>query len=973
MPTLSDYIKRIFYLWAFPILFLIISSGKSSAQPGMPIVEYYGTEEYSAGIQNYAITQDFRGIIYVANNFGLLEFDGSAWRNYETGKGTKVRSVYSDSKGRVFIGAQNEIGYFSPSENGSYEYHSLNSLIPEEFRNFNEIWDIYPNKDGLVFTGSTELLFYHYSNNTIEGLSISNSTDFSFNLRGKLYTGFWDGIKSFEEESWKTPPFSGILKDMQTTGMIPYGKEHTLLSTFDHGTFLIDGNGGVFNWATKYQNIFKEHKINEILRLKNGSIAIGTNTDGLYILDPKGELIFHFIKHKGITNRTIVALYEDTFGNIWIGLNNGIAKIEWQSPFSMVNEEMGLQGTGYVAYKKDDYTYFGTDNGLFYVHGEGIPSSRLTNKVPGINEQIYDIRDVNGDLLVASHKGAYQLSEANIHQISTRNGWWTFTKTSNPKLAIAGTYTGLILLRKEGEYWTIEKEYEGFTESSRVMEFDESERLWMTHGYKGVYSFTFSDDFQEIEQQKFYGSEDGFPSNLLINVYKINQELIFAAERGVYSYDATSDLFVPHAKYNNIFGPQAHIRALSEDSFGNLYFIDTERSGKLTRSSWGEFELETNMFQKIHQSLNNDLENISIIDDENILFASKDGFIHYQSNGTTGVNYEINLLIRKVMVSENDSTVFGGNFYDNNIVLINQPESAVLELPYRFNSIIITYSGIDYNQGDATYRFMLDGFNKNWSEWTSRTEKEYTNLHEGTYLFKVEAKDVYGNLSSTQEYLFKILPPWYRTWIAYLGYLLLSILIFITSVILGQRKVKREKNRIIDKQKEEIEDLEIVSQSSKEEIQKLRTEKLKNEIKHKNKELATNAMHLIDKNSFIGSIKTNLSEIIKNENDSKNKQSLNRIIKNIERNIDSDNDWAQFEVHFDEVHEEFLKKLRTDHPQITPQEVKLSAYLRMNMSTKEIANLLRISVRGVEIGRYRLRKKLDLPKDANLVDYMMNY
>lgn len=941
-------------------------------------MEYFGTEEYNAGIQNFAISQDYRGILLVANNFGLLEYDGTEWRKHGINKGTKVRSVFTDSKGRVYIGAQNEIGYFFPSGNGQYVYHSMNDLIPEEYSDFDEIWNIYSTEKGLVFTGSSELFFYDIKKNTIDVLPLSNTTDFSFFLRGKLLTGFkTGGLKQLDGDGWISTPFSGFFDGMQVTGVIPFNNESTLIGTYSNGLYLIDQNGEITTWANTYQTQLKKHRINKVLRLKSGSIAIGTISNGLHIFDEYGELVFQFSENRGIVNQSVLAIYQDSFGNIWIGLNNGIAKIEWQSPFNLINEELGLQGTGYVALGSDDKIYFGTNTGLYLSRKGFTPHGQPISKIQGIEGQIYNIQNIRGSLLVASHTGAFEIIGDNIRQISSQIGWWTFVETSNPNLAIAGTYKGLTLLKRQGNNWQVEKVYEGFSESSRVLEFDEKGILWMSHGYKGVYSFEFSEDFQSIENSHYYGSESGFPSNLLINVFKVNQKLIFPAERGIYSYNPETDSFFLDDRYNASFNGDSHIREIAEDSFGNLFFIGTEKSGMLKKNAWGEFEPQTDLFQKLHSSLNDDLENISIIDDTNILFSSKDGFVNYRNSPIIDVDHNIKLLIRSVLLTTNDSLIFNGNYFDDNKVLLTQPQAAIPTISYKLNSLLINYSAIDYNQSQTLYRLKLDGFDNNWSDWTPKTYKEYTNLMEGSYTFMVEAKDVYGNLSSMEEYRFSISPPWYRTWYSYLGYFIISISGIVLSIIVGQRKIKYEKNLIIDRQKKELIDretqIETVSRTTKEEIEKLKMEKLRSEIKHKNKELATTAMHLIDKNSFINSIKNSLNEIVKKDAGLKNQKELNRIIRNIDKNIASDGDWKQFEMHFDEVHEEFLKKLRMDYSQITPQEVKLSAYLRMNMSTKEIAELLRISVRGVEIARYRLRKKLELPKETNLVDFMMNY
>ncbi|MDX1628650.1 MAG: LuxR C-terminal-related transcriptional regulator, partial [Fulvivirga sp.] len=251
--------------------------------------------------------------------------------------------------------------------------------------------------------------------------------------------------------------------------------------------------------------------------------------------------------------------------------------------------------------------------------------------------------------------------------------------------------------------------------------------------------------------------------------------------------------------------------------------------------------------------------------------------------------------------------------------------------------------------------------------------KEYTNLREGEYTFSVRARNIYGNISEPASFTFEVIPPWYRSRIAYSGYLLGSALLLIAIYLFVYKQFQKEKELITLKQKKEINRIDSELRSSEEEIEKLKNEKLKAEVERQNKELATSTMHLLNKNSFITSVKNNISTVLKRSKNQEVKNALGKIMNNIEKNIAEDEDWEHFAIHFDQVHGDFTKRIKENYPDLTPQEMKLSAYLRMNLSTKEIAHLLNISVRGVEVARYRLRKKLELERSDNLQEFILKY
>ncbi len=550
--------------------------------------------------------------------------------------------------------------------------------------------------------------------------------------------------------------------------------------------------------------------------------------------------------------------------------------------------------------------------------------------------------------------------------ISDVQGAWTFAQVpGHPEKLILGTYQGLSLMEKINGRWQYRYHFEGFDESSRVLEFDENGQLWMAHGYKGIYKIQFDPNYQQIEKVDFYNSEKGFPSDLLIGMEKIRNELLFPAETGIYTYDTKTDRFVLDERYAKIFSPSENIIKIKEDVLGNIYFMSNQRIGVLRFDNFGQATLTTDIFNKIQKYLNDDLANISIIDPKNILFGAKEGFIHYDPDKKKELKSFQTHIRRITNTSNGDSILYYGKV-----------DPIPADFHYAENSLRFGFSATFYEDPKATqYQWILENFDKDWSEWTATTEKEYTNLPEGSYTFKVRSKNIYGTLSNVASFEFIVRPPFYRSKFAYLFYTVGGLILFGMAYFYLDKRFNKEKKMIMLKQERVLnqKDTEIkqITNKSEEAIMRLSNEKLQSEIEHKNKELTSSTIHLINKNELLSSVKSRLEDMVKRNYSGKDE--LKRLIKEMEQNISSDKDWNQFETHFNTVHGDFTHRLLEKYPQLTPQEIKLSAYLRLNLNTKEIAHLLNISVRGVEISRYRLRKKLDLDRNDNLTDFMLRF
>ncbi|HYG02203.1 MAG TPA: triple tyrosine motif-containing protein, partial [Chryseosolibacter sp.] len=392
----------------------------------------------------------------------------------------------------------------------------------------------------------------------------------------------------------------------------------------------------------------------------------------------------------------------------------------------------------------------------------------------------------------------------------------------------------------------------------------------------------------------------------------------------------------------------------------------------------GDYSLETNTFNKIRKYLNDDLVNISVLKNNEVLFGAKDGFIHYNPSMNVKRNTDFTTLIRNVSTtSTRDSVLFYGNYLRNDSIAVQQLKEYQPALDYNDNSINFTFSATTFEGSDIYYQYFLENYEKGWSDWTTKTFKEYTNLKEGKYSFHVRSKNTNGIVGKETLYHFSVRPPWYRSIWAYSIYGVTVLGLLFTAFNLIDRKYQKEQQLMALKQKKELtkKDKELfqLTVQSQEEINRLQHEKLESELRHMNNELGTSTMHLLNKNEFITGIKENLHQILKKSENPDITRALAQIAKNIETNISDDGDWEHFQYHFDRVHGDFSSRFKSAFPTLSPQEIKLSAYLRMNLSSKEIAHLLNISVRGVEISRYRLRKKLRLERITNLQEFILNF
>lgn len=939
---------------------------------GIPDIINYTRDAYMAGTQNRGVIQDRNGVMYFANYEGLLSFDGNSWRTYPLPNKTIVRSIAIGKDNRIYAGGQGDFGYFSPGPDGRLVFTSLKPLLSEKNYSFSDIWFVVLYGNDLFFM-CREMIF-QLNNETITVYPAASEWLFLGQSNGKLVAQDGkNGLLEFRGGLWA--PFvqqSALPPGYLVTCLFPFGEDSSFVGTVNTGFFILSGNK-ITPFRFAGEDPFVNERVLTAVAVNKDWIAIGTNLDGIFIVDKKGEVIQNLSRKEGLQNNNVLYLYLDRDKNLWMGLDDGIDLVACNNAIKHIYPEKLNEGLGYTSIIFGKELFVGTSNGLYYLPVDNREDLSFLRgefrSVPGTKGSTVGLWEVNGRLLLGHHEGAYEIRDDRLEPIDKRYTYWMFLPYSNvlpSALVLGGFDRGIELLRYEDGRFSAQRSIPAFNASSQYLAMDNNKTVWVAHSWHGVYRIDLGDTLRP--RVKLYTERNGLPSNLKNHLFKVRNHIVITTEKGVYEYNPSGDSFELSAYFKEFFG-ERNIRYLREDPAGNIWFIEDRSLGVVDMSG---ARPEVIYFPELSGKMVADYEHIYPYDKHNVFVGADKGFylINYEEYKKN--SYPIRARIRTVKaLGKTDSLLFGGYFGEVNDS-VDQPPGAVYSISNQWSSLHFEYSSPLYAaQNSIQYSYLLKGFDKDWSSWSKKTEKEYTNLPAGAYTFEVRSKSNLGNESAITTYSFSILPPWYQTGWAYFIYLAAFAALVYLLYFWQRRIFVRQQARHEDEQRrlQYLHQLEM--EKSEKEIVKLRNEKLEAEIEHKNTELASAAMHIVQKGELLGNIREELLRIKKSVNGDGAPDEYKKMLRILGEENKMDKDWEQFAVHFDKVHSDFLQILKSVYTQLSAHELKLCAYLRMNLSSKEIAQLENISVRGVEISRYRLRKKLGIPTETNLFDFLM--
>jgi len=617
--------------------------------------------------------------------------------------------------------------------------------------------------------------------------------------------------------------------------------------------------------------------------------------------------------------------------------------------------------------------YIGTSNGLYAANIDlkeaDLSYSKGTfSEVKYTKGQVWNLDELNNQLVMGHEDGFFTIDKTEAKKIYSIPGTWLFQPVSNvfpSKEIIAGTYLGLQKITfNEGKFFDGGK-ISGLTESLRFIAFDDDNNLWASHPYHGVYKILLGENNRSVNKYTIYAEKQGLPSHLYNYVFKIKNRIVVASENGIYEYDAANDRFIPFNLLNEALKGMS-VQYLREDPNGNVWFVSNKRVGVLDfgHHSGGK-SYSLNYLAQLDGKVVGGFESIYFMNDQNVFIGANKGAYHINYAKYLENISRPDILIGSVkLFGKKDSLIFGGYFVKDSKIMAKQDIAAGLQLDNEFNSLHFEYASTSFEyQKNIQYSYQLVGFDKIWSPWGEKAEKDYTNLSAGKYTFNVKARNSLGNESEIASYTFEVLPAWYQTiWMYLLYFFGLGVILYLFF------KWQRKKHIRAQERLSYLHQLEI--DRTEKEIVRLEYEKLEADVNYKNRELSTMTMHLVQRGKVLAKIKEVISTVIKNHDINDSSPSFRHLIRLIRDVEKSDEDWDNFTMHFTNVNANFFNVLKDQFPDLTPNELKLSAYLKMNLSSKEIAQLMNITIKAVEVGRYRLRKKLHLQPDTNLFEFL---
>lgn len=914
--------------------FLLLFATTNSVAQELPPIQKFTPTDYDGENQNWMISQAPNKFIYVGNNEGLLEYNGADWKMYPSPNNTIIRAV-NVIEDQVYTGCYMEFGFWKRDEFGSLKYQSLVQKFDEQMIEDEHIWNIITYDDWILFQSFNRIYFYNPVSGAKSIINSKNGISRVFNIQNIIYYHVNnEGIYKIESGKPKLIIDNSTFVNDKVVNMF-HIKGGLLIQTRSLGLFtLIDHK--LSEWNIPANEVLKKMNVFNSIQLNDETFVIGTIKNGIICLSKEGNIELKIDRSNGLSNNTALSLFEDIDENIWVGLDHGIDCINIKSPIRLFNDDEGKIGTVYTSIVFNDILYLGTNQGLFY---KKINTQDSFKFIKGTAGQVWSLFSFNDELFCGHHTGTYTIDKNKVALISNTPGTWSFKKVEEESnMLLQGNYNGLYVLQKDKGVWGLKNKIKGFDNSARYFELLNKNEIWISHAYKGVFKLLLDDSFSKVKSISI-DSTVNIDRNSSLAKYK--NRLLYAYNNGIFSYDTLKNSFIK----DTLLSP---IVTQSEYISGKLVVDDTQKLWAFSSDNISYVDVNhlTNDHEINKISIPYSLrkgqigyENISHLNNDNYLVGITDGYLTVDvSRISRNKNYQLFL---------NSVTL---NTVSSNTISVDVKKTGDFE--YVNNSVVFNYSVPVFNKySKVKYQYKLNGRYDQWSDWSDKSELIFENLPFGEYSLNVRAK--IGNQLSRNiiHYDFKINRPWFLSNTALLAYL-----IFLFSFSFMMHRIYKKYYKKLHKNKQ-LESEQLISN--------IKNEKLNQEIESKNRELAISTMSIIKKNEVLNSIKKELKK--SRQADSK------AALKLIDNNLNDTEDWSFFEQAFNNADKDFLDKIKFSHPDLTPNDLRFCAYLRLNLSSKEMAPLLNISIKSVETKRYRLRKKLGLEHDNGLVNYILKF
>lgn len=812
------------------IVVLVSSFSFSQVDPNKELGYYnirnYTIKEYGLAAQNWGIAQDSRGVMYFANNLGMLEYNGVSWKDFSLSSDNIVRSLAIDSKNTIYAGALGEIGFFKPDKSGKLVITSLTDKIPEQYRDFADVWKVFiDTKDNAYFFTNKFILKWDGSKiTTIDSkLTLQNMfyRDDVFFVHTKE-----KGLMKLTNDKLAAINGGDFFIQDKIYAILPYKQDNYLVVTRQRGLFLMPQKLNdisaqkIIPFKTEIDNFLLESPVYNAIRLSDNLFSLGTLGGGVVIIDDKGKLVKYIGKDEGLQDATVFFQYLDQHQNLWLGLSNGISRVDINSPLSLFGENGGLNGAVNAVTRHQDKIFAATNVGLFCLevpsansNSSSFEHATFIRKNPEISTECWDLFSFHSDkynsLLIATTNGVFELVNNKIKLLIDKSSNVLLQSKIDKNRVFIGYSGGVASIYFRNGSW----QQEVFASNSEleVISLVESNSgiLWvgtLTNGLKMANDKMVNQKLSHFEL---------LPTSLSTGVVYLKafqDKLLIGTDNGLFSTPLNA---IGAIKPEGMFGKELTdtiigIHRMEPVSDNKIWMVLNNEKGNLNvgyykKTADGKFIWLNSAFQVLGGEITYD-----IFHENNVTWLGGTyGLYRFDENQENDTHRDYNTIINLITIGK-DSAIFNGVYTDaNGNFSSDQTEDFKLVLPYKYNSLVFNVSATNFEyETNNRYSYYLEGLNDTWSDWKKDPKETYTNLDEGTYYFHVKAKNIYNHISKESVYEFTVLPPWHRTWWAYSIYVL-ALIAFILGAIryttTGLRNIIKRQTAEVVRQKEEIE------------------------------------------------------------------------------------------------------------------------------------------------------------------------
>lgn len=769
---------------------------------GSPFIRNYDVSEYNGSAQIWAIGQNKQGIMYFGDGKGLLEYDGTNWRLYPVDNYSVIRSLDTDTNGIVYVGAHNEFGYFQPDSTGTLTYSSLIQHIPDSLLDFKNIWKTLITTNGVYFVSRNTIFRWH--NNKMSSTNVELQSLFAYKINDKIYVKDNNLGICYIDNNELVP-----LKNCESLNSYKAGYFHIL--PYENNKLLISLNYlGFFIYDLKNEELatlpapgLTQDYIRENLgffpiTINDKEMAYSTITGGIVFINKKGEITRVINKLRGLTTNSIYSIYLDKANNLWAATQNGISRIDLSYPAIQYSRQQGINDYILDIETYNNTQYISTTNKVYYLPPY-VPSVHNDNHEAKVVENLtdcWDLFQVKNHLLAGHRLGLSQINnnKASLILFDNRVFKGLYSEKHYPDKIFLGQGDGIKIasfIEKDNKLEiTNAQKINGVNNQVRTFTFDNSGNIWVATYNSGIFYIHFKNKNLSDYTVTRYTHESGLPKEIHeCSVEFFNNRINIFTHKGIFTpvfpeQEHADSLisFVHDTYWGDVYTKDSTSAIIAKQIDTNKFFIYGNRA-EIFMKTGDSISLQFGPFIRI-----DDAFSISTDDNTYIKMGTATAFILYNYNIIKDYTAPFDVLIRKVKTS-NDSVLFNGNSpYNDTQVLSNIPV-----LSYENNSMKFEFSATFYEESEKNrYSYMIDGFDKKWSNWSHEPTATYTNIPFGEYTFKVRATNIYGTTSKISTYTFIISPPWYRTWWAYILFSLFAALLIRLFFIRYTKKLKQQ-------------------------------------------------------------------------------------------------------------------------------------------------------------------------------------